>query len=70
VSFPFARDADDRESISRIRLILERLWIPGQTCGLPGMTVWRGKPGFESFLVFVSGFSGLMERGEGLAPFS
>ncbi len=39
-------------------LDLERLWIPGQTCGLPGMTVWRGRLGFVSFLlVFVSGSS-------------
>jgi hypothetical protein len=49
-------------------LDLERLWIPGQTCGLPGMTVWWRKPDFLSFLL--SSFRGPpVTCIEGLAPF-
>jgi hypothetical protein len=60
------RKADDREPISRIRLTWSDSGFPGQTCGLPGMTVWRGKPGFVSFLlVFVSGSSGLTKQAQG-----
>jgi len=53
---PDARNARDRESRAR-PAFLRRLWIPGQACGLPGMTqpkrtgsagiriTWRARPG-------------------------
>ena len=48
---PDGRKAADRESISDICL-RERLWIPGQPCGLPGMTavtVFRGSHTRDEF---------------------
>ena len=48
---PDGRKADDRESISRIRLTSSDSGFLGQTCGLPGMTVWRkNQVSYRSFL--------------------
>ena len=43
---PDGRGATDRESISHISL-RRRLWIPGQTFGLPGMTTRRSDQGIS-----------------------
>jgi hypothetical protein len=44
----------------------KRFWIPGQTCGLPGMTSTGSRSSLGLPFEFVLAF---FERGEGLAPF-